>query len=64
MQGRLYIVDAEPYKKDVVLNKVSGIDKHERSLPLDVWHRRMMHVSKKKILEMFKADSRTECNSK
>jgi len=57
MQGRLYVVDAEPYKKGVVLNKISGIDKHQKSLPLDVWHRRMMHVSKKKILEMSKADS-------
>jgi len=51
------VVDAEPYKKGVVLNKIYGIDKHEKSLLLDVWHRRMMHASKKKILEMSKADS-------
>jgi len=55
MQERLYVI-AELYEKSVVLNKVSGIDKHEKPLPLDVWHRRMMHVSKKKILEMSKTD--------
>lgn len=55
-QGRLYVVGAEPCSRDVMLNNVSS-KVNGRLLPLDMWHKRMMHVSKLKILEMSKANS-------
>lgn len=55
-QGRLYVVGAEPCSRDAKLNNVSS-RVNERMLPLDMWHKRMMHVSKWKILEMSKTNS-------
>ena len=62
-KDRLYVMHTEPMKEsEVGLN--SMVRKETKSESLDLWHRRMMHVSKHKILEMANANSVIGLNCK
>lgn len=53
-KGQLYVVDAKPSTK-AKLNLLSC--QNNQAKPIDLWHRRMMHTSKTKIVEMAKTES-------
>uniref|UniRef100_A0A5S6QG42 Retrovirus-related Pol polyprotein from transposon TNT 1-94 n=1 Tax=Trichuris muris TaxID=70415 RepID=A0A5S6QG42_TRIMR len=59
--GRLFIVKTLPRRSNVTINNC--IAEHN-ALDLDVWHLRMMHVSKHRILRMVKGKSAIGLNCK